>query len=220
MGLFVVMIGVQGAGKGTQAQLLSEEFNIPHISTGDLFRAMKTQDTPLAREVQALMAQGALISDEITNRMVEERLKEADAQSGAIFDGYPRNVDQAAVLVNLLEKKDQKIAATILMELDRDIAFKRAEGRRYSQDKSRVYNVYFNPPKVEGIDDVDGQPLFQREDDKPEAVNERIDTFYEVTMPIIPYYKSEGMRVVEINADQSIDAVKNDVFTAVNSVKA
>jgi adenylate kinase len=220
MGLYIVMVGVQGAGKGTQAQRLSEKYGIPHISTGDLFRAMKTQDTPLAREVQAEMAKGNLVSDDITNRMVDERLKEADAQKGAIFDGYPRNVDQAAVLDDMLEKRGQKIAAAILMELDREIAYKRAEGRRYSQDGQRVYNIYYNPPKVEGIDDVDGKPLVQRDDDKPEAVNDRINTFFKVTMPIIPYYRSEGVTVLEINADQSIEAVKNDVFAAVESVRA
>jgi adenylate kinase len=223
MGLFIVMIGVQGAGKGTQAQLLSQKYGIPHISTGDLFRAMQTQDTPLAREVQAAvqasMTEGILVPDDITNRMVDERLKEADAQNGAIFDGYPRNVDQAAILDEMLQQKSQQIGAAILMELDRDIAFKRAEGRRYSQDKSRVYNVYFNPPKVEGIDDVDGQPLIQREDDYPEAVNKRIDIYYETTTPIIEYYRVRGL-VTEINADQTIDAVKQDVFAAIERVKA
>ena len=219
MGLYIVMIGVQGAGKGTQAQFLSEKFGIPHISTGDLFRAMKTQDTPLAREVQALMAEGQLISDDITNRMVDERLKEDDAKKGAIFDGYPRNVDQAAVLDDMLENRGEKITAAIVMELPREIAFKRAEGRRYSQDKERVYNVYYNPPKVEDIDDVDGKPLVRREDDQPDAVNTRIDTYYETTEPIVEYYNARGV-AVQINANQSIDAVKDDVFAAVESVKA
>lgn len=219
MGLYIVMIGVQGAGKGTQAGFLSEKYGIPHISTGDLFRAMKTQDTPLAREVQAIMAEGKLISDEITNRVVEERLKEADAQKGAIFDGYPRNVDQAAVLDEMLAQRERGITAALVLELDRETAIKRVEGRRYSQDKERVYNIYFDPPKNEGVDDVDGKPLIQRDDDHREAVEERIRLFYEQTMPIIDYYRGRGL-VTEINADQEIEVVKGDVFAAVESVKA
>ena len=219
MGLYIVMIGVQGAGKGTQAGLLSEKYGIPHISTGDLFRAMETQDTPLAREVQEWMKKGSFVPDDITNRMVEGRLKEADAQKGVIFDGYPRNVDQAAVLDAMLQKRDQKITAALVLELDRETAIKRVEGRRYSQDKERVYNIYFNPPKVEGIDDVDGQPLIQRKDDHREAVEERIKLYYEQTMPIIDYYRGRGL-VTEIDADQEIEAVKDDVFAAVESVKA
>lgn len=214
MGLYFVMIGVQGAGKGTQAKFLIEKYGIPQISTGDLFRAMKTQDTPLAREVQALMREGKLIPDEITNRMVEERLTEPDAQQGAIFDGYPRNVAQAEVLDGLLGKKNEALTAAIVLELDSEIAFKRAEGRRYSPDKQRVYNIYFNPPQNDGVDDVTGEALIQREDDKPTAVQKRIDTFYDTTMPIIDYYQDKGL-VIKINADQSIEAVRDDVMKAI-----
>jgi adenylate kinase len=172
---------VQGAGKGTQAGLLSEKYGIPHISTGDLFRAMKTQDTPLAREVQALMKEGKLISDDITNRMVDERLKEADEQKGAIFDGYPRNVDQAAVLDDMLKQNGQQIGAAILMELDREIAIKRAEGRRYSQDKKRVYNIYFNPHLQSMAAGLEQRLELKLEEKFEQALAQRMETLERAT---------------------------------------
>jgi adenylate kinase len=222
MGLYILLIGVQGAGKGTQAAILSEKYGIPHISTGDLFRAMKTQDTPLAREVQAIMAEGKLISDDITNRMVEERLKEADAANGVILDGYPRNVAQAEALDNMLAARGEKLSLVAVLELPREVAFLRAEGRRYSPDKARVYNIYFNQPlnKKEGVwvDDVTGEPLIQRADDQPDAVNKRIDTYFDVTTPLIDYYKEHGL-VTEVNAYQSIEAVTEDFVKAVEAAK-
>ncbi len=222
MGIYMVLIGVQGAGKGTQAKFLVEKFGIPHVSTGDLFRAMKTQDTPLAREVQAIMKAGNLVPDDITNRIVEERLGQGDAQNGVIFDGYPRNVAQAAWLDKKLAERGEKITLVPVLELNREVAIMRAEGRRYSQDKSRVYNIYFNQPKnkKEGVwlDDVDGQPLEQRPDDERAAVEKRIDLFYQETVPLIDYYKSKGL-VKTIDAGQPIEAVKEALFKAVEEAK-
>ncbi|MCL4879552.1 MAG: adenylate kinase [Anaerolineae bacterium] len=222
MGIYMVLIGVQGAGKGTQAKFLVEKFGIPHVSTGDLFRAMKTQDTPLAREVQAIMNAGNLVPDDITNRMVEERLKEPDAQNGVIFDGYPRNVVQAEWLDKKLAERNQRIVIVPVLELDREIAIMRAEGRRYSQDKSRVYNIYFNQPlnKKDGVwvDDVDGQPLIQREDDYRESVEKRIDLYFKETVPLIEYYTTQGL-VKKIDASQRIEAVAQSLIQAVEEAK-
>lgn len=222
MGIYMVLIGVQGAGKGTQAKFLVEKFGIPHVSTGDLFRAMKTQDTPLAREVQAIMNAGNLVPDDITNRMVEERLKEPDAQNGVIFDGYPRNVVQAEWLDKKLAERNQRIVIVPVLELDREIAIMRAEGRRYSQDKSRVYNIYFNQPlnKKDGVwvDDVDGQPLIQREDDYRESVEKRIDLYFKETVPLIEYYTVQGL-VKKIDASQRIEAVAQSLIKAVEEAK-
>lgn len=222
MGIYMVLIGVQGAGKGTQAKFLVEKFGIPHVSTGDLFRAMKTQDTPLAREVQAIMNAGNLVPDDITNRMVEERLKEPDAQNGVIFDGYPRNVVQAEWLDKKLAERNQRIVIVPVLELDREIAIMRAEGRRYSQDKSRVYNIYFNQPlnKKDGVwvDDVDGQPLIQREDDYRESVEKRIDLYFKETVPLIEYYTVQGL-VKKIDASQRIEAVAQSLIQAVEEAK-
>lgn len=222
MGIYMVLIGVQGAGKGTQAKFLVEKFGIPHVSTGDLFRAMKTQDTPLAREVQAIMNAGNLVPDDITNRMVEERLKEPDAQNGVIFDGYPRNVVQAEWLDKKLAERNQRIVIVPVLELDREIAIMRAEGRRYSQDKSRVYNIYFNQPlnKKDGVwvDDVDGQPLIQREDDYRESVEKRIDLYFKETVPLIEYYTAQGL-VKKIDASQRIETVAQSLIKAVEEAK-
>ena len=216
MGTYIVLMGVQGAGKGTQAVILKQKLGLPHVSTGDLFRAMKTLDTPLARRVQDLMNAGNLIPDDVTNEIVEHRLAEADAQQGVILDGYPRTADQARFLDELLASKGEKITIVPLLNLDRENAIKRIEGRRFSQDKSRVYNIYFNPPVNAGVDDVDGLPLVQRDDDHREAVERRIDLYFSQTQPLIDYYKERGV-LVEINADQAIDDVAGDMLAAVES---
>jgi adenylate kinase len=213
MGTYFILIGVQGAGKGTQAKFISTDLAIPHISTGDLFRAMRDRDDELAKEVQAMMKEGKLIPDSVTNKMVEERLAQPDANKGAILDGYPRNAQQAEFLQSILDEEDH--ISVILLELDRETAFKRAEGRRYSPDMNQVYNVHFNPPKKEGIDDITGEPLIQRKDDHPEAVNKRIDLYYENTQPLIDYFEEKGL-LIRIDADQSIDKVRADIKSAVN----
>ncbi len=207
-------MGVQGAGKGTQAAYVKDAYDIPHISTGDLFRAMKTQDTPLAREVQEIMNSGHLVPDDVTNRMVDDRLSQPDAQKGAILDGYPRNAGQADALDAMLAARGEAMNVVIVLALDREIAIKRVEGRRYSQDKQRVYNVYFNPPKTPGVDDVDGQPLIQRDDDHRDAVEKRMRTYFEETAPVINHYEAKGI-VAHIDASGDIDTVRERVMHAI-----
>jgi len=219
MGLYILLMGVQGAGKGTQAPLLVEKYSIPHISTGDLFRAMRTLETPLAKEIQALMAEGKLIPDDVTNRVVEDRLSQPDTQGGAIFDGYPRSTGQAQWFDDLLAGRGEKIGAVIVLQLDAEIAIKRAEGRRYSQDMKRVYNVYFNPPQNKDVDDLDGQPLIQRKDDHLDAVTERIDTFFKTTAPLIEYYRHKGV-VCEIDASRSVELVHQSIVEALEAVRS
>lgn len=214
MGTYIVIMGVQGAGKGTQAAIIKEKLGLPHVSTGDLFRAMQTQDTPLARRVRDLMDAGELIPDEVTNEMVEQRLEEEDAQRGVILDGYPRNAGQAKFLDDLLARKGEAVTVVPVLELDREIAIKRAEGRRFSPDKQRVYNIYFNPPKVDGIDDVTGEPLIQRGDDNREAVERRIDLYYSQTTPLIEYYDAADL-VEKINANQTIHEVAIDLLASI-----
>lgn len=214
MGLYILMMGVQGAGKGTQAKFLTQEYGIPQISTGDLFRALKGQDTPLAKEVEAILQRGEIVPDSITDKMVSERLTESDAQHGAIFDGYPRTIGQAEALAGFLAQRQEKLTVVLVLELDRTVASDRAVGRRFSQDKQRVYNIYFNPPKKEGVDDVDGQPLIQRADDYPDAVNKRLDAYYAETLPLVEYYQQQGL-VTRIDADQSIEAVRASILAAI-----
>ncbi len=219
-GLYILLMGVQGAGKGTQAAKLVEALGLVHLSTGELFRAMKGQDTPLAREVQTIMNRGDLIPDELTIRIVRERMQAPDAAKGVIFDGFPRTVPQAQALDTLLAEFGGRVNLAVSLELDRQIAFKRLEGRRVcTVNEKHIYNVYFNPPKVEGICDLDGAPLMQRPDDTPEAVNKRIDTYFSQTAPLLDYYQKAGV-LRRLNADQTIEAVSAVLLAAVEASKA
>lgn len=216
MGLYIVLMGVQGAGKGTQANFVIEEHGIPQLSTGDVFRAIKkAQSTPLAREIAATIDAGQLVSDDQTNAVVVEWLEtHEDSARGVIFDGYPRTIPQAQFLDGHLAKRGEKISLALELSLDRELAFKRLEGRRYSQDSQRVYNLYFNPPKSEGVDDVDGLPLVQRTDDTPEKINKRMDDYFSYTGLVKDYYQSKGILRI-IDADRPIEAIKQDVLQAV-----
>jgi adenylate kinase len=219
-GLYILLMGVQGAGKGTQAAKLVEALGLVHLSTGELFRAMKGQDTPLAREVQTIMNRGDLIPDELTIRIVRERMQAPDAAKGVIFDGFPRTVPQAQALDTLLAEFGGRVNLAVSLELDRQIAFKRLEGRRVcTVNEKHIYNVYFNPPKVEGICDLDGAPLMQRPDDTPEAVNKRINTYFAQTAPLLDYYQRAGV-LRSLNADQPIEAVSAALLAAVEASKA
>lgn len=219
-GLYILLMGVQGAGKGTQAAKLVEALGLIHLSTGELFRAMKVQDTPLAREVQTIMNRGDLIPDELTIRIVRERMQAPDAAKGVIFDGFPRTVPQAQALDTLLAEFGGRVNLAASLELDRDIAFKRLEGRRVcTANEKHIYNVYFNPPKVEGVCDIDGAALMQRPDDTPEAVNKRINTYFAQTAPLLDYYQKAGV-LRNLNADQPIEAVSAALLAAVEASKA
>ncbi len=226
MSLYVILMGVQGAGKGLQAKLIEEYFGIPQVSTGDLFRAMRTRSDELARKVQDIMASGQLVDDDTTNAIVVDRLAQADAQNGVILDGYPRNQIQAAFLESHLAKRNARVNAVLLLELDLYIAFKRAFGRVSDADGGS-YNFYYNaegvdfawvqdaagcfPPRLEATLSGSDTPLKRRPDDaSADAILKRIDTFLETTQPLISYFESKGI-VRTICADQSIDAVWADI---------
>ena len=233
MSLYVILMGVQGAGKGLQAKLIQEHFRIPQVSTGDLFRAMQTRTDDLARKVQDIMASGRLVDDDTTNAIVADRLAQADARNGVILDGYPRNEAQAAFLESHLAGKDARVDAVLLLELDLYTAFKRAFGRVSDADGSS-YNYYYNaegvdfswhhdaaagfPPRLEASLRGSGARLKRRPDDaSADAVIQRIDTFLETTRPLIRYFEARG-NVLKINADQSIDAVWTDIRQALDNL--
>ncbi len=226
MSLYVILMGVQGAGKGLQAKLMEQRYGIPQVSTGDLFRAMQTRTDELARRVQDIMASGQLVDDDTTNAIAAERLAQPDATSGVILDGYPRNRVQAAFLEAHLAKKGGRVNAVLLLELDLYTAFKRAFGRVSAADGAS-YNYYFNtagvefdwladadsrfPPRLEGRLVTSGALLKRRPDDaSADAIIKRIDTFVETTQPLIDYYAARDI-VRRINADQSIEAVAADI---------
>lgn len=192
MGKIIVLIGAPGAGKGTQARLLQERRGIPQISTGDMFREMKTLDTPLAREVQEIMASGKLISDDVTYRIVRERTSKPDTGGTYVLDGYPRTAVQAEQLEELAKEQAKEIQA-IEVDVPKDELMKRLTGRRTCPVCGEIYNIYSKPPKVEGVCDLHPEAeLAQRSDDNEEKVRVRLDTYEEQTKPLLDYYERTG----------------------------
>jgi adenylate kinase len=217
---YVVLLGPPGAGKGSQAKRVVKETAIPHVSTGDLLRAMKDQDTPLARRVQAIMAEGGLVDDETTMAILKERLMEPDScDRGAILDGVPRTLAQAKTLDEMLAKEfTAAVEGVFLLSISEDEAVRRISGRRVNPDTGRVYHVEFDPPKVEGIDDETGTPLIQREDDKPAVVRERYQLYLEKTAPLIDFYRDAG-KLQEIDAARPIDEITPDLVEAIKALQ-
>lgn len=212
---YIVLMGMQGAGKGTQAPILVEKLGIPHVTTGGMFRAMKSLDTPLAIEIQTLMAAGNLISDEITIQVVRDRLTKADALNGVILDGFPRTLPQAEALDKLLTELGGKVSVVPFLKLDKALAVERISDRwQCSLDDTHVYNLKTNPPQVPGRCDIDDAPLTQRRDDTPEAAEKRIALYLEQTMPLLDYYRDRGV-LCEINANQPINKVTEELLGCV-----
>lgn len=210
MDKIIVLIGAPGAGKGTQARLLQERRSIPQISTGDMFREMKTLDTPLAREVQEIMASGRLISDDITYRIVRERTSKPDTAGTYVLDGYPRTAVQAEQLEELAKEQGKEIQA-IEVDVDRDELMKRLTGRRSCPVCGEIYNIYSKPPKVDGFcDEHPEAPLDHRADDSEEKVRVRLETYDELTKPLLEYYESSG-RLKKIDGSGEIENIYREV---------
>lgn len=202
----IVLIGAPGAGKGTQARLLEERRGIPQISTGDMFREMKTLDTPLAREVQEIMASGKLISDDITYRIVRERTSKDDTKGSYVLDGYPRTAVQAEQLEELAREQGKEIIA-IEVDVPRDELMKRLTGRRSCPECGEIYNIYSKPPKAEGVCDEHPQTeLSHRADDTEEKVAVRLATYDEQTKPLLEYYSNSG-RLTKIDGTGEIEDI-------------
>lgn len=234
MALYVILMGVQGAGKGVQAGFIRDTYGIPHVSTGDLFRAMKTRQDELAKRVQQIMNEGRLVDDATTNEVVKDRLSQPDAKDGVIFDGYPRNQAQADWLHDYLAEKGERVAIVLLLKLDLYTAFKRAFGRVTHPESGQSYNIYFNddglnwqfvddpnklfPPRLKAVD-PHGVELTRRPDDgNAHAILKRIDIYVETTQPLIDYYRGKGL-LHEIDADQSISAVSDEIKTAIEAAQ-
>lgn len=214
---YIVLMGMQGAGKGTQAEKLSAALNIPHVTSGGMFRAIKGQDTPLAREIAAVYDSGKLIPDDLTIQLIQSWLHEPDAHNGVILDGFPRTLPQAQALDALLSEMGTRIDCVPLFTISEQTAMRRLGGRRQcTLNDQHIYHIEDNPPKVPGICDIDGAPLKIRPDDTPDGIKVRIDAFKTETMPVIDYYHAEGL-LREIDAEQSIDQVSADVLSAVEA---
>ena len=211
--MYIVMLGPPGAGKGTQAKRLAQELSLVHVSTGDLFRENLKNETELGKLAQQYMDKGELVPDDVTIRMVEERLSRPDCEVGAVLDGFPRTTDQAKALDALLKKFNSGVNLVPFIKVPDDVLVERLSGR-WMSPSGRVYHEKFNPPTVKWIDDIDGSQLFQREDDKPETVRHRIDVYNEQTAPLITFYRKKGL-LIEIDGTQSIDNVFSDIMAAV-----
>ncbi|MBC1770976.1 adenylate kinase [Listeria welshimeri] len=211
----LVLMGLPGAGKGTQAEQIVEKYNIPHISTGDMFRAAMKNNTELGKKAKSFMDNGDLVPDEVTNGIVRERLAEDDAKNGFLLDGFPRTVEQAAKLENILSDLGTELDAVINIEVDKDVLMKRLTGRWICRTCGKTYHEIYNPPKVAGKCDLDGGELYQREDDKKETVENRLNVNMKQTKPLLDFYSEKG-KLHSINGEQDI----NDVFVDVEKILA
>jgi adenylate kinase len=212
---FLVMLGVPGAGKGTQARLLEEALGIPQISTGDLFRYNLKNQTELGLLAKSYMDRGELVPDEVTILMVQDRIQREDCRKGAIFDGFPRNLIQAVAL-DQMTVADGGIRRVLMFNLDDEEAMRRITGRRTCPICGTVYHVDYNPPKVEGTCDLEGAELVQRDDDKPETVKTRLYVYYKQTSPLVGYYFAKGL-LTEIDGTQPIDEVQKQLLAVLQS---
>ena len=202
----IVFMGPPGAGKGTQAEKIIENYQIPHISTGDMFTKAIKDQTELGMEAKRYMDQGALVPDHVTIGIVKDRLSESDCKSGFLLDGFPRTVDQAKALDEILTSLDSKIDYVINIDVDLDILKERLTGRRICRSCGATYHMIFNPPAVAGTCDKCGGELYQRKDDNEETVGNRLDVYVSQTKPLLDYYSLAG-NLVNINGQQSIDLV-------------
>lgn len=215
----LILLGGPGAGKGTQATFLTEKFGIPQISTGDMLRAAVKAGTPLGLEAKKIMDAGGLISDDIITGLVKDRVAESDCKKGYLLDGFPRTIPQA----NSMRELDINIDYVVEINVDDDEIIKRMSGRRAHLASGRTYHVVYNPPKKEGIDDVTGEALVQRDDDKEETVKKRLSIYHEQTEPLIEYYQSysnsgeaSSPKYLKIEGVGSVEDIRDTIFNALS----
>ncbi|PWU67452.1 MULTISPECIES: adenylate kinase [Gracilibacillus] len=206
----LILMGLPGAGKGTQAEKIVEKYPIPHISTGDMFRLAIKEGTELGQKAKSYMDEGALVPDEVTIGIVEERLSKDDCQKGFLLDGFPRTLAQAEALDELLAKMNKSIDYVLHVDVDTDELVERLTGRRICPSCGATYHIKFNPPKQEGICDKDGEKLIQRKDDQPDTVKNRLEVNLEQTQPMLDFYSDKGS-LVKIDGSQQIDQVFHDI---------
>lgn len=213
----IILLGPPGAGKGTQAKLITEKYSIPHISTGDMFRKNISEKTPLGIEAKRYMDNGQLVPDEVTIGIVNDRLSMEDCKDGFLLDGFPRTVKQAEALDLFLNNNNQKIDTALLIDVPKEFILERMTGRRVCSACGASYHVKFNPSKVESKCDICGGPLVQRKDDAEETVKERLDVYDRQTQPLIQYYKE--LNILEtVNGTEEIDVVFGEICDVLGAV--
>ena len=209
----IIMLGAPGAGKGTQAKKIAEKYSIPHISTGDIFRANIKNNTELGQKAKTYMDKGELVPDELVVDLIMDRFKEADCANGYVLDGFPRTIHQAEALDKALAANNEAVDFAINVEVPDENIINRMSGRRACVGCGATYHIQFNAPKVEGVCDTCGEKLILRDDDKPETVKNRLSVYHEQTQPLIDYYSKKGV-LAEVDGTQAMD----DVFNAIVNV--
>lgn len=216
----LMLLGAPGAGKGTQAQFIIEEFHIPQISTGEMLRNAVKEQSPLGKQVKSIMDSGELVPDEIIIDLVKERIAKSDCENGFLLDGFPRTLAQAKAL------KDHDIDLDAVVEIDvpDEVIVERMSGRLSHPASGRVYHTVYNPPKVTGKDDVTGEDLIQRDDDKESTVRQRLKVYHEQTKPLIEYYKQQAKEEPKltyqyVDGTASVDAIRDEIFQILKELK-
>lgn len=214
----IVLLGPPGAGKGTQAKLISEKYSIPHISTGDIFRKNISEKTKLGVEAKRYMDNGQLVPDQVTIDIVKDRLSKDDCKEGFLLDGFPRTVKQAEALDEFLNENHNKIDAALLIDVEEKFILERMTGRRVCPSCGASYHIRFNPPKVEGKCDACGSDLIQRKDDTEATVKERLDVYNQQTQPLVDYYKNQNT-LLKVEGTKEINQVFDEICDALKAVK-
>lgn len=212
----IVLMGLPGAGKGTQAEKIVEKYGIPHISTGDMFRAAMKEETELGLKAKSFMDKGELVPDEVTIGIVRERLSREDCHKGFLLDGFPRTVAQADALESILSDLGKKIDYVINIQVDKGVLMERLTGRRICKNCGATYHLVFNPPSEEGVCDRCGGELYQREDDNEETVQNRLDVNIKQTQPLLDFYQEKGY-LVNIDGQRDIKEVFSDIDELIGS---
>ena len=212
----IILIGAQGSGKGTQAERLSQSLGIRHVASGDLFRKAIGEGTELGHKAKVYLDRGELVPDDLTVAMVLDRIKEPDCAQGVLLDGFPRTIAQAHALDEGLQQVEKQIDLAVYLEVPREELLSRLSGRYICRAQQHVYNIRTNPPKVPGVCDIDRSELYQRSDDTGEAVQKRLDIFFNETIRLLDYYDQQ-QKLVKINGNQGIDQVQTDL---VKQIKA
>ncbi len=213
----LILLGPPGAGKGTQAAYIMEKYNIPQISTGDMLRAAVKAGSELGQQAKSFMDSGGLVPDDVIIGLVKERIQENDCKNGFLFDGFPRTIPQA----DALREAGVEIDFVVEIDVDDEEIIKRLSGRRVHPDSGRTYHIDFNPPKAAGIDDVTGEPLIQRDDDKEDTIKKRLEVYHEQTELLVEYYSTQAQngsntspKYVKVSGVGSLDAIKEKIFDA------